>query len=173
MKAIPKYFKVQRYSYYFGLHGTICSKSINSTNLEWISIRYPDNQRKWNVWSTTGVWCCYSGQMIMILYTLKMINHKMELNCTALHFWHKIKREIEKLKAPGGLNLHAYTLSAKWSLSRTFVHILQGVRPITLCDIVDEVLFCECISYNCFITPCKAGLSTMIMLCLWWSCYYK
>lgn len=73
--------EVQRYSYNFGLHGTICSKSIISTNPEsgfffgisslgWISVRYPDNQREWTVWFTTGMWCCYSGQMIMI-YTHK------------------------------------------------------------------------------------------------------
>lgn len=63
-----------------------------------------------------------------------MINHKMELNCTALNFLHKIKKEDESTRRIESARIH---------VERKINHI-KNFRAYY------------------FITSCKAGLSTMI-----------
>lgn len=81
------------------------------------------------------------------LFILRMIYHNVELNCTALHFWLKnqfTKKEVE----------------CKMEPIKNFL-ILQGVLPISLCIIADEVC-CVCSIDKSFTTSSKVRLSTRI-----------
>lgn len=81
------------------------------------------------------------------LFILRMIYHNVELNCTALHFWLKnqfTKKEVE----------------CEMEQIKNFL-ILQGVLPISLCIIADEVC-CVCSIDKSFTTSSKVGLNTRI-----------
>lgn len=79
-----------------------------------------------------------------------MIYHNVELNYTALHFDQKsiYQEEVESTRRIASAGIHA---KRKMEQIKNF-RILQGVIPISLCDIVDEVFF-VCASLTNLLPP--------------------